>query len=106
MKLWSDRRTFRTGARRPKIQERAMARSTAVAEREERYRAITAVAMEVPLLETSSEEDESSAIAQNKARTVDACFATKRRRGTISVVTCCVAPALNRTKNQQQEALS
>jgi len=37
-----------------------MARSTAVAEREERYRAITAVAMEVPLLETSSEEDESS----------------------------------------------
>src|ERR1043165_192639 len=42
-------------------------------------------------------------VAQNKARTVDACFATKRRRGTISVVTCCVAPALNRTKKQQQE---
>jgi len=60
VKLWPDRRTFRTGARRPKIQERAMARSTAVAEREERYRAITAVAIEVPLLETSSEEDESS----------------------------------------------
>jgi len=37
-----------------------MARSTAVALREERYRASTAVAMEVPLLETSSEEDESS----------------------------------------------
>ena len=37
-----------------------MARSKAVSEREERYRAITAVAMEVPLLETSSEEDESS----------------------------------------------
>ena len=40
-----------------------MERSIAVAERDERYRASTAVSTEVSLLETSSEEEESSAIA-------------------------------------------
>ena len=43
-----------------------MERSIAVAEREERYRASTAVSTEVSLLETSSEEEESSTIAQKK----------------------------------------
>ena len=46
--------------------ERALARSAALAKREDRYRASTALATEVFLLEKSSEEEASSDISEKE----------------------------------------
>src|SRR5688572_10843765 len=56
-------------AKLAKQEMRALARSAALSEREERYRASTAVAMEVYLLEKSSKEEASSdTVAQKKSQ--------------------------------------
>ena len=87
-----------------KQEERALARSAALAEREERYRASTAVATEVSLLEKSSEEEASSDSSEKEPEPSTSAWPPKRRRGTISVVTRDVAAALDRTKTSSRKA--
>ena len=87
-----------------KQEDRELARSAAIAERNERYRASTAEATEVFLLEKLSEEGVSSDSSEKEPEPSTSAWPPKRRKGTISVVTCDVASALDRTKSSSRKA--
>src|SRR5678816_4533768 len=81
-------------------------RSIAVAEREECYRASTAVSTDVSLLETSSEEEESSAIAQKKPEPLTSALPQSDRgeQSLYSYSLCCTSSRSH--QNQQLKSLS